>query len=142
MQVEEFDKIGYLVKDAAFKRRDHILDVNKRIFPTRGLEQFQCLLDQLAQVLALPLTVVDPISRVHILLSEYVEDWQNLPIVRHKCLSNHFSASHQLLEDLQSDTDDVWIAGVKSGLDRDDELRDDGEYLVPALVQHVENALD
>ena len=54
-----------LVEHAGLVRRNHVLDVDVGVIASVALKHFQCLLDQVAQVLALPLTVVDPVATVH-----------------------------------------------------------------------------
>ena len=46
------------------------------------------------------------------------------------------------MHDLESDGDDLWITGVESGLDGDNQLRDDWKDLGATLVEHIEHSLN
>ena len=53
-----------------------------------SLEQLKCLHDQVPEVLALALAVVDCISLIQVLGLEEIHDRQNLAIVGHQGLTN------------------------------------------------------
>ena len=57
-------------------------------------EQFQGFGDEITQVEALSLTVLDVISDVDITIAEQVEDWEDLTVVWNKCLANHLSTQY------------------------------------------------
>jgi len=46
------------------------------------------------------------------------------------------------LQDFQSNLDDFQIARIQSSFDRDDELRDHGQDLGAALLEHIKGSLD
>lgn len=46
------------------------------------------------------------------------------------------------MQDLEGDGNDVWVTSVQSGLDRDDELRNNWKDFGSALFKHVESSLD
>ena len=82
------------VEYAALVGWDHILNVDKGILPTVGLEHLEGLLDQVAQVQTLPLAVVDLVTDVGVALLEKVHHGQNLSVVGNQGLSDGVGASH------------------------------------------------
>lgn len=76
-----------------------------------------------------------------VLVLEQVKDRQDLSVVRHERLADHLSRHDQLLEHLEHLAHDLVISRVERGLDRDDELRDDGEDLGTALREQIVGAL-
>lgn len=106
------------------------------------LEEFESGLDEVTQVLRFTLGVVDLVSEVHVLGLEEVEDGEDLSVVGHEGFSDGIGAEDELLENLEGHLDDFKIAGVKGGLDWDNQLRDDGEDLGTTLLEHVEDSLD
>mmetsp|Transcript_34988 Transcript_34988/g.79781 ORF Transcript_34988/g.79781 Transcript_34988/m.79781 type:complete len:254 (-) Transcript_34988:376-1137(-) len=130
-----------LVEHAALVGRDHIFDVDEGILSTVQLQELQGLLNQVADVHPLALIVHNGIADVHVFVLEDVEHRQNLSVVRDQSFANHLTTQHQLLQHLQNDRDNGWIAGVECGLDWNDQLRDDRKNLGATVLQHVEDAL-
>mmetsp|Transcript_25065 Transcript_25065/g.60792 ORF Transcript_25065/g.60792 Transcript_25065/m.60792 type:complete len:228 (+) Transcript_25065:223-906(+) len=95
------------------------------------------LLNQISQVLALSLGVVDRISNVDVPTLEDVEHRKDLPIIRNQCLSDHFARQYQHLTDLQSGGNHIRVTCVQRSLDRDDQLGNYRQDLGPTLLQHV-----
>mmetsp|Transcript_76045 Transcript_76045/g.213209 ORF Transcript_76045/g.213209 Transcript_76045/m.213209 type:complete len:352 (+) Transcript_76045:283-1338(+) len=127
--------------DAALVGRYHVLDVDERILAAVGLQDLQGLVDQLAQVQALPLAVVEPVAQVEVVGLVDVEHWQHLSVVRDQCLADHICGLHQRLQDLQDGAHDDGVAGVQRRLDRNNELRHHGQDLRAATLEHVVHAL-
>ena len=103
------------VEHAGLVGRDHVLDVDERIFAAIDLEELEGLQDQVAQAGALPLGVLNLVPHVEVRRFEQVHDWQNLSVVGHKCLTDSGAATHKGLEHLESDADDFVVARVKRG---------------------------
>ena len=55
------------VEHAALVGGDHILNIYERILTAIDLKHFKCRLDQVSQVLALSLAVVDLVAKVDVL---------------------------------------------------------------------------
>lgn len=112
-----------------------------------NFEVFQCLHDELAEPFASLLRVVDSVSQVVVLAYENVEDGQNLAIVRNERLSDEMLtlgdcvADDEDLEHFENFDDDAFYAGIERGLERNDELRNDGENLLPSARHHVVDSL-
>ena len=53
---------------------DHVLNINEGVLSSVGLEHFEGLLDEVTQVLALSLGVVDLVAEVHVRNLEQVHD--------------------------------------------------------------------
>ena len=79
------------------------------------LEQFQGLYNEVAQVAALALVVLDFVADVGIAVSEDVEDGQNLAVVGYQGFTDHVPAQHQLLDHLQHGSHDVGVPGIQCG---------------------------
>lgn len=62
------------VQNTAFICWYHVFDVDERILATSLLKNFQGLLNEIANVLLLPLAIVDVISEVGILILVNVEN--------------------------------------------------------------------
>jgi len=105
------------------------------------LEGFQRFLDQIPHVLPSLLTVVDTVAFVNVLVFEDVEDGQDLPVVRHEGLPDAVGGDHEVLEDLERGADTGLLPRVEGVLDGDDQLGDDGQDLVRAVLQHVVDTL-
>ena len=96
---------------------------------------------------------------------EEVEDGQDLAVVGHQGLTDGIGASDEGLQDLESDSNDFSITGVEGSynesesnhkncpsnqqegsneltLNRDDKLRNNGENLGTALLEHIEDTLN
>lgn len=71
------------VEHAALVGGNHVLDVDECILAAMGLEHLQGVLDQVAQVEALALRVVDLVSEVGVALFEQVHNGKNLSVVGH-----------------------------------------------------------
>jgi len=84
---------------------------------------------QVSQVELLSLIVVNLVTYILVAVLVDVEDWEELSIVGDQGLSDHLSTDNKLLDDLQSDLDDIGVSGIKSGLKRDDKLWDDWQDL-------------
>ena len=105
----------FSVKYAALVGWDHILNVDKGILPTVGLEHLEGLLDQVAQVQTLPLAVVDLVTDVGVALLEKVHHGQNLSVIGDQGLSDGVGASYECLQDFEGDGDDFTVTSVQSG---------------------------
>ena len=79
---------GSSVKDAALIGRDHVLNVDERVFATVLLEQFKGALDKVSEVDRLPLGVVDLVTDVVVLRLVQVEDGEDLPVVGDESFSD------------------------------------------------------
>jgi len=119
---------------------DHVLDVDERILPAVCLKELQGFLNQIAEAFAFALTVLNAISKIVIHIDVDVKDGQDLAVVGDKGLADHVTRFHEVLEDLQGVAHDLLVAGVEGLLDRDDQLRHDGEDLRATLVQEVAGA--
>jgi len=73
------------------------------------------LLDQVAQVQALPLAVVNLIANVGVTLLEEVHHGQYLSVVRNQGFSDSVGAGHECLQDFEGDGDDFTVTSVQSG---------------------------
>ena len=63
------------IEDAGLEGRDHVFNVDEGVLSSVDLEHLQRLLDQVSQVLPLPLRVVNLVSEVHVLDLEQVQHW-------------------------------------------------------------------
>ena len=100
------------VEDTRLVGGYHVLNVDESVFSTVHLEQLQGLLDQVSEVVALPLRVVDFVAHVQVFGLEQVHDWQDLSVVGHKSLSNGVRARDEGLQDLQGDGNDFWVSAL------------------------------
>lgn len=93
---------------------------------------------------------------------EQVEGWQDLAVVRHERLADHFARRDQLLHDLEHLAHHLGVLGVERGctqnkrsraldrcekaavrtLDGDDQLRNDRKDLLAALCKQIVRALE
>ena len=105
-------------------------------------EELESRLDEVTEVDSLSLAVVDFVAKIHVSRLEQVHDRQDLSVVGHKSLTDRIRARHERLQDLESDSDDVAVTSVQSGLDGDDELRDNGQHLRATVLQHIKHTLD
>mmetsp|Transcript_35192 Transcript_35192/g.113355 ORF Transcript_35192/g.113355 Transcript_35192/m.113355 type:complete len:224 (+) Transcript_35192:85-756(+) len=131
-----------LVQHARLVGGNHVFDVDEGVLAAVQLKQLQRLRDQVAQGLALDLAVVNTVAKVLVGILEDVEDRQDLPVVWHQRLADHFARNDHLLQHLKDGADDLRIPRVERRLDRDDQLRDNGQDLGAAVLQHVKDALD
>ena len=83
------------VEDATFVGWDHVLDVDESILSSVGFEDLESLLDQVSQVLALSLRVVNLVSQVLVACLIQVHHWQDLSVVWHKSLTNSVRADNK-----------------------------------------------
>ena len=79
-----------------------------------GLEEFESLLDKVAEVESLALAVVDLVTEVGVVLLEEVHHGEDLTVVGDKGLTNGVGAGHEGLQDLEGDSDDFAVTGVES----------------------------
>ena len=105
--------IGSSVEHAALVGGDHVLDVDEGVVATVHLEHFECLLDEVTEVLLLALRVVDVVAHVQVIGLEEVHDGQNLAIVGHEGLADGVAARDESLQDVEGRRDDFFIAGVQ-----------------------------
>ena len=80
-----------------------------------GFEHFESVLNKVTHVQSLPLGVVNLVAKVRVALLEKVHHWQDLSVVRHESFADGVAAGHESLQNLQSDSNDLWVAGVKCG---------------------------
>ena len=78
-----------------------------------GFHNLQRLLDEVSEVLPLPLRIVHGISGVLPLVLEDVEHGQDLPVSRHERLPNHVTGQHQGLNDLEECGDDRRVSRIQ-----------------------------
>ena len=102
------------VEHAALVGGNHVLDVDECVFSTVDFEALQSLLDQISEVLALPLAVVDLVAKVDVFGLHQVQNWQDLSVVGHQSLTNCVGALNEPLQDLESDGDNLRVTGVQS----------------------------
>ena len=77
------------------------------------LEKLKGLRDEVAQVLALTLRVVDLVTLVQVFGLEEVKDGEDLTVVGHESLSDRVTGGDEELEDLQGGADDRVVARVE-----------------------------
>jgi len=135
-------RVGRSVEDATFVGGHHVLDVNEGILTTMLLEELKGALDEVSQDHSFTLAVLDLVSKVQVAGLEEVENGEDLSVVGYEGLTNSLRALDERLEDLEGHSNNLGVASVKGGFDRDDELRDDGEYLSSTLLEHVADSLD
>ena len=97
LHVAKRASIGSSVEHAALIGGDHILNIYERILTAIDLEHFKSRLDQISQVLALSLTVVDLISEVDVLCFHQVQDGEDLAVVWDQGLADSVRASDESL---------------------------------------------
>ena len=105
-------------------------------------KKFKGLLDQISEVVSFSLTVINLVTEVSIFGFEQIHNWKDLSVVWHKSLSNGVGAGHEGLQDFQGDGDNLWVPGVQSSLNWDNELGDDWQDLGSSLLEHIKNTLD
>ena len=98
------------VEHAALVGGDHVLDVDKSVVATVHLELFECLLDEVTEVLQLALRVVDVVAHVQVVGLEEVHDGQDLAVVGHEGLADGVAAIDESLQDVEGRRDDFSIA--------------------------------
>jgi hypothetical protein len=106
------------------------------------LEQLKGLLDEITQVEAFSLAVIDLVTDVGVLGLEQVHDWKNLSVVWYECLTNGIRACNQCLQNLQANGDVFWVSCVQAGLDWNNQLWNNWKYLGTTLFEHVKYTLD
>lgn len=77
------------------------------------LEKLECLDDEVAQVLAFALGVVDLVTLVQVLCLEKVHDRQDLAVIGHESLTDGVAAKHEALQDVKGDRNHIWVARVE-----------------------------
>jgi len=85
------------VEHAALIGGDHILNIYEGILTAIDLEHFKSRLNQVTQVLALSLAVVDLVSEVDVLCLHQVQDGEDLTVVWDQGLANSVRASDESL---------------------------------------------
>ena len=75
-------------ENTALISRNHILNVNERIFSSMYLKQFKRLLNQISQISRLSLTIINFIAHILVLHTEKVKDRKDLPVIGHKSLTD------------------------------------------------------
>jgi len=106
------------------------------------------LVNQIGEIFLFSLAVVNFIAEVEIKVFEEIEDREYLSIVRNQGFADHFSGLEEILNDFEQYADDFRMPGVQGGFhkgvtfDGDDQLRNDGENLVAALLEHFVDAHD
>ena len=101
------------VKHAALIGGDHVLDVNKCIFSTVHLKKLESLLNQVAKVIALALTVIDLITQIYVRCLEQVHNRENLTVVGHEGLADGVAAEDKVLQDVEGGGNDGGVTGVQ-----------------------------
>ena len=101
------------VEHAALVGGDHVLNVNECIISAVRLEQLECLHDEVAKVLSLALAVVDRVTLIQVLGLEQVHDRQDLTVVWHQGFTDRVTAKDELLQDMQSGSNDIRVTGVQ-----------------------------
>ena len=101
------------VEHAALIGGDHILNIYECILTAVDFKHFKGRLDQVSQVLALSLAVVDLVSKVDVLDLHQVKNGKDLAVVGDQGLADSIGASDESLENLQCDRNDLWIARVQ-----------------------------
>ena len=76
---------------------DHVLDVDEGVLTAVNLEHLQSGLDEIAQVLSLPLAVVDLVAEVVVADLEQVQHGQDLSVVGDEGLTNGVRAADERL---------------------------------------------
>ena len=106
-----------------------------------SLERLQRLLDQIANILALLLAIVDTVAAVQVHVLESVQNGQDLAVVWYERLADMIGAHDKMLKHLERRADDRSAASVKRVLDRDYKLRYNRQDLAAAVFEHVVYAL-
>ena len=101
------------IKHTTLISRDHVLNVNECIIATMLLKQLKRLHNQVAQVLALALAVVDCVALVQVLRLEEVHDGQDLAVVGHQSLADRVTRLHERLQNVQSRGDNLMVSRVQ-----------------------------
>ena len=91
-----------LVEHARFICGNHILDINKSILSTMAFKSLQSLLDQVSNVFAFLLTVIDSISWVEVHVLKSVKNRKDLAIVGDQSLANVIGRDYQVLKNFQN----------------------------------------
>lgn len=130
------------VENAGLISGNHVLDVDEGILTAVHLEELESILDEITKVGTLALAVVNLVAEVLVAGLEQVHDGQDLSVVGHKSLTNGIGAGDESLQDLQGDGNNFVVTSVQSRLDRDDQLRNDGQNLGTTVLEHVENTLN
>ena len=101
------------IKHTALIGGDHVLNVNECIISAVLLKQLKSLHNQIAQVLAFALAVVDCIALVQVLRLEEVHDRQDLTVVGHQGLADRIARLHERLQNVQSCGDNLMVSRVQ-----------------------------
>lgn len=106
------------------------------------LEQLKGLLDQVSQVVRFPLAVINFVTQVVVTSFKQVHNWQNLSVIGDKCFADGIGAGDKTLQNLKGNCNNLRVSGVESGLDGNDQLRNDRKDFGTSLLKHVENSLN
>ena len=130
------------IKDAWLISWHHILNVDESILSSVHLEEFKGLLNQVSKIVCLSLTIINFVSQVVVTCFEKVHDWQNLSVIWNKCFTDSIRTCNKTLQNLEGDSNNLWVSSVEGGLDWDDQLRNNWQYLGTSLLKHIEYSLD
>ena len=108
-----FSISGRSVEDAGLVGWDHVLDVNESVLTSVRFEWLKGLLNEVTQVLALSLRVIDLVSNVLVAGLEQVQHWEDLSVVWHESLTNGLRADNESLQDLEGNGNDFWVTSVQ-----------------------------
>ena len=68
--------------------RHEVFDIDESIFAAELLKHFQSGVHQFPDAMFFPLTIFNAVSKVVVIIFEYVENGQDLSVVGDKCLSD------------------------------------------------------
>ena len=105
-------------------------------------EKLKGLLNQITQVEALSLTIINLVSNIGILGLEQIHNWQDLSVIWHESFSNSIWACNQSLQDFEANCNVFWVSGIQACLDWDNELWNNWQDLGTSLFKHIEYTLD
>ena len=83
------------VEHTALIGGDHILNIYECILTAIDLEHFKCRLDQVSQVLALSLTIVNLVTKIDVLGLHQVKNGEDLAVVWDQGLADSVRASDE-----------------------------------------------
>lgn len=99
-------------------------------------------MDEVSENDLLSLRVVDVVTQVSIIIFEDVENWENLSVVGDQGFTNHISTQDKSLESFEHNSDNIWLSGVQSSFDWNDELRNNWENLRTSLFKQIISSED
>ena len=80
-----------------------------------GLKQFKRVLNEVTHIESFSLWVVNLVSEVCVAVFKQVHNGKNLSVVRHKGFTNSVTAGNESLQNLERNSNDLRVAGVKGG---------------------------